>query len=51
MTIKKQLNGFIVISDIVNNRRIERKYDGYTKKEAVKLFNKLKREIKRNEAV
>ena len=37
MTIEYK-NGFIIISDIVNNQLITRKYMGYTKREAIKKF-------------
>ena len=44
MTISKNVYGYWVISDMVGGYRIERKYIGYTKKEAIRLF---KNEIKR----
>lgn len=37
MTIKKQ-NGFIIISEIIGTQRMERKYQGYTIREAVQKF-------------
>lgn len=37
MTIKKQ-NGMITISEIIGTQRMERKYMGYTIREAVKKF-------------
>ncbi|KKL67899.1 hypothetical protein LCGC14_2130350 [marine sediment metagenome] len=40
MTIKKNIYGYLVISDIKNGYRIEKKYLYYTKKEAIKLFRK-----------
>ena len=37
---KKNFNGSITISDIVKNHLVKKIYFGYTKKEAVRLFNK-----------
>lgn len=37
MTIKKQ-NGFIIISEVIGTQRMERKYQGYTIREAVIKF-------------
>lgn len=37
MTIKKQ-NGFVIISEVIGTQRMERKYMGYTIREAVKKF-------------
>ena len=38
MQIEKTLTGFIVISDIINNQLVVKKYQGYTKQQAIKLF-------------
>lgn len=38
MTIEKNLNGSIVISDIINNEYITRVYYFYSVKEAKKMF-------------
>jgi len=40
MIIQKNIYGYWVISDIVRGYRLERKYLGYTKKEALSLFRK-----------
>lgn len=37
MTIKKQ-NGFVIISEVIGTQRMERKYMGYTIREAVMKF-------------
>ena len=38
MTIEKNINGFWVISDIVDGYLITRRYMDYTKREAVAMF-------------
>jgi hypothetical protein len=38
MTIETTPNGFIKISDIIGNYLVTRKYMGYTKSQAIKLF-------------
>jgi hypothetical protein len=38
MTIEKNMNGFWVISDIVDGYLVTRRYMDYTKKEAVAMF-------------
>ena len=43
MTIEKNINGYYVITDIINRRLIKKVYGGYTKREAIRLF---KHEIK-----
>jgi len=42
MTLNKNINGYIVISDIIDGHWVTRKYMGYTKKEAKRLFKKEK---------
>tara|TARA_R100000781_G_scaffold29391_2_gene21505 strand:+ start:162 stop:365 length:204 start_codon:yes stop_codon:yes gene_type:complete len=45
MTLNKNINGYIVISDIIDGHWVTRKYMGYTKKEAKRLFeNEMKRD-------
>ena len=44
MTIERQHNGSLLISDIVNNQYIKQVYYFYTKKEAIKLFRKFRKE-------
>ena len=44
MTIEKQQNGSLLISDIVNNQYIKQVYYFYTKKDAIKLFRKFRKE-------
>jgi hypothetical protein len=38
MTIRYTINGYIEITDIINNQFVHKLYIGYTKKEAKKLF-------------
>ena len=38
MTITKNKNGYIVISDIVKGYLVEKRYLYYTKQQAIKLF-------------
>lgn len=45
MNTKKNINGYWVISDIIDGYRVIRKYLYYTKKEAIKSF---KKELKRS---
>lgn len=40
MIVEKNIYGYWVISDIKNEYRVVKKYMGYTKKEAIKLFKK-----------
>ena len=50
MTLDKNINGYIVISDIIDGYWVTRRYMGYTKKEAKRLFKKeMKMECKHNE--
>ena len=44
MTIKRQQNGSLLISDIVNNQYIKKVYYFYNKKDAIKLFRKFRKE-------
>ena len=44
MTIERQQNGSLLISDIVNNQYIKQVYYFYTKKDAIKLFRKFRKE-------
>lgn len=37
MTIKKQ-NGFVIISEVIGTQRMERKYMGYSIREATQKF-------------
>ena len=50
MTIERQQNGSLLISDIVNNQYIKQVYYFYTKKDAIKLFRKFRKE-KKNETI
>lgn len=46
MTIEKQLpSGAWIITDIINNQLITRRYFGYTKREAVSKFKKEKKAL------
>ena len=38
VNINKNIYGYLVISDIINNVVVTQKYSGYTKKEAIKMF-------------
>ena len=40
MILDKNINGYIIISDIIDGYWVTRKYMGYTKKEAKRLFKK-----------
>lgn len=40
MTIRKNINGYWIISDIIKGHRIIKKYLFYTKKQAIRLFKK-----------
>ena len=44
MTIERQQNGSLLISDIVNNQYTKQVYYFYTKKDAIKLFRKFRKE-------
>ena len=44
MTIERQQNGSLLISDIVNNKYIKKVYYFYSKKDAIKLFRKFRKE-------
>jgi len=44
MTIERQQNGSLLISDIVNNKYIKKVYYFYNKKDAIKLFRKFRKE-------
>ena len=44
MTIERQQNGSLLISDIVNNQYIKKVYYFYNKKDAIKLFRKFRKE-------
>tara|TARA_R100000315_G_C5174536_1_gene100905 strand:+ start:369 stop:521 length:153 start_codon:yes stop_codon:yes gene_type:complete len=46
MTIEKQQNGSLLISDIVNNQYIKQVYYFYTKKDAIKLFRQYRKQLK-----
>jgi len=46
MTIERQQNGSLLISDIVNNKYIKKVYYFYNKKEAIKLFRKFRKDKK-----
>ena len=43
MTIERQQNGSLLISDIVNNQYIKKVYYFYNKKDAIKLFRKFRK--------
>ena len=45
MSIEKNYQGVYVCSDIVNNQRVERKFYGYTKRQAQSMFKKECKEI------
>jgi hypothetical protein len=48
MTIEKTINGYLRISDVINNQLITRLYIGHTKKEAIALFkNETKKPIRK----
>ena len=47
MTIERQQNGSLLISDIVNNQYIKQVYYIYTKTDAIKLFRKFKKKERR----
>jgi hypothetical protein len=38
MLIEKSLSGYWIISNIIDGYLVTRKYSGYTKKQAIKLF-------------
>lgn len=38
MTIEKTLTGWLVISDVVKGHLVTEKYQGYTRREAKRLF-------------
>jgi len=40
MTIEKNINGYWLITDIINGYFVKKVYGGYTKKEAIQLFKK-----------
>jgi hypothetical protein len=44
MTINRNRQGAYVITDLVNGELFTQMYMGYTKKEAISLFRKAKRE-------
>lgn len=39
MTIKSNAFGFLVISDIIGGQLVTERYQGYTRKQAIRLFN------------
>ena len=46
MTITRNRNGSLTISDIVGTQYIHRTYYGYTRREAISLFRAYRRECK-----
>jgi hypothetical protein len=38
MNIRQNMNGYYVISDVINSYLVTRKYAGYTKIESIKRF-------------
>jgi hypothetical protein len=46
MCIEKNYSGAYVCSDIVNNIRIERKFYGFTKRQAQSMFREVIKELK-----
>ena len=44
MTVEKNLQNYWVISDMVGNQLVTHRYEGFTKKEAIREF---KKEIKK----
>jgi hypothetical protein len=46
MTIERQGNGSLLISDIVNGYYVKKVYYFYSKKEAIKLFREYIKEVK-----
>ena len=46
MTIERQGNGSLLISDIVNGYYVKKVYYFYSKKEAIKLFREYRKEVK-----
>lgn len=46
MIVEINKNGTVVISDIVGGYLITKQFIGYTKKEAVKQFNRYRKEAK-----
>ena len=46
MIIERQHNGSLLISDIVNGYWIKQVYYFYSKKEAIKLFKNLKKDMR-----
>lgn len=38
MTIETTQNGYIKITDVIDNYLVTRKYQGYTRKQAIELF-------------
>jgi hypothetical protein len=45
MTVERQHNGSLLISDIVNGYYVKKVYYFYSKKEAIKLFREHRKEI------
>jgi hypothetical protein len=46
MTVERQNNGSLLISDIVNGYYVKKVYYFYSKKEAMKLFREYIKEVK-----
>jgi hypothetical protein len=46
MTVERQSNGSLLISDIVNGYYVKKVYYFYSKKEAMKLFREYIKEVK-----
>jgi len=40
MSIKKNVNGYWIISDIIDGYRVQKIYIGYTKRKALSMFKK-----------
>ena len=48
MTIKKNISGYYIINDIINNQLIEKKYLYFTRHQAIKAFQKYAKNIDKN---
>jgi hypothetical protein len=46
MSVTKTIQGYYEITDIINGQLVRRVFIGYTKKEAIKKFNKEKYTLK-----
>lgn len=46
MSIEKNFQGAYICSDIINNIRVERKFFGYTKRQAQSMFREVIKELK-----